>query len=406
MASRATLPGYLTGTAASLFGNAAIAIVLPWLVLERTGDPATAGLVTALSALPGLPAALFGGYLIDRVGRRRMAVLSDVGSALAVAALAVVDAVVGLDVGWFIALGVLGALFDVPGLTAREALLANVADASGTPLDRVGALRGTLYGLSTLAGPALAGWLLTAVPTVTVVWLTAACSALAALATAMMPLPRTAGPEHHDTSLLAGLSHARRNPAVLRLLLVSFGLAAVSAPLVSVILPAHFNATRQPGLLGLALSTYAVGTVAGSALYGTVFVGRRWGAWITLHTLLVVGAALIATLAGFWPVAGGMLGLGIASGLLGPLTSVCLTVRTPDGVRGRVLALFAASATVAGPLGLGIVTAALAAGPLSVGAWTVAAGCVVVAVGAVTSPRLRHYLAPKEVSDADHQATR
>ena len=36
-------------------------------------------------------------HLIDKVGRRRMAVLSDVGSALAVAALAVVDARVGPD---------------------------------------------------------------------------------------------------------------------------------------------------------------------------------------------------------------------------------------------------------------------------------------------------------------------
>ena len=43
MTSKTTLPLYLTATAASLFGNSAIAIVLPWLVLERTGDPAMAG---------------------------------------------------------------------------------------------------------------------------------------------------------------------------------------------------------------------------------------------------------------------------------------------------------------------------------------------------------------------------
>ena len=33
MTSKTTLPLYLTATAASLFGNSAIAIVLPWLVL-------------------------------------------------------------------------------------------------------------------------------------------------------------------------------------------------------------------------------------------------------------------------------------------------------------------------------------------------------------------------------------
>lgn len=93
--TRSTLPLYLIATATSLFGNASIAIVLPWLVLERTGDPALAGTVAAITAAPGALAAFVGGHLIDKVGRRRMAVLSDVGSALAVAALAVVDARVG-----------------------------------------------------------------------------------------------------------------------------------------------------------------------------------------------------------------------------------------------------------------------------------------------------------------------
>ena len=60
--------------------------LLPWLVLERTGDPAMAGTVAAASALPGAIAAFAGGHLIDKIGRRRMTVLSDIGSALAVAA--------------------------------------------------------------------------------------------------------------------------------------------------------------------------------------------------------------------------------------------------------------------------------------------------------------------------------
>ena len=90
--TKTTLPLYLAATATSLFGNSAIAIVLPWLVLERTGDPAMAGLVAAVSAVPGAIAAFVGGHLIDKVGRRRMSVLSDAGSAVAVAGLAIVDA--------------------------------------------------------------------------------------------------------------------------------------------------------------------------------------------------------------------------------------------------------------------------------------------------------------------------
>ncbi len=403
MTSRLTLPCYLAGMATSLFGNAAITIVLPWLVLERTGDPAAAGLVAALSALPGIPAAFFGGFLVDRLGRKVMAVFADIGSAIAVAALAIVDSLVGLNIGWFIALGVLGALFDVPGMTARESLMADVAQASGTGLDRVGALRGALMGLSTLLGPALAGWLLTFIPSVSIVWLTASCSAVAALTTAVMPLPRRSIASHHDDSVLAGLRYAKRTPGVSRLLLVCFGTAAVSAPLVSVILPAHFNASSQPGLLGLSLSVYAVGTILGAALYGTVFANRRWAAWLTVQLLLAGGAALVAILIGFWPVAVGMVGIGIASGLLGPITSVAVTERIPEGLRGRVLALFAISGTMAAPIGLGIVTTVLTVGPLALGAWTVVGGFVIVAIYSASSAELRHYIEAQEDPDADYQ---
>lgn len=170
MTSRATLPLYLVSSATSLFGNASISIVLPWLVLLRTGDAAVAGLVAAASAMPSALAALIGGHLADRLGRRTITVLADVGSAVSVAALAVVDLTIGLSVPWFIALGVLGALFDVPGMTAREAMVADVARTSGVSLDRVAALRGALFGVSFLAGPALAGGLLALIPATNVVW--------------------------------------------------------------------------------------------------------------------------------------------------------------------------------------------------------------------------------------------
>ena len=92
-----TLPLYLAASATSLFGNASISIVLPWLVLTRTGDVALTGLVAAASGAPAAVAALVGGHLVDRLGRRLVCVVSDVGSALSVAALAIVDATAGLN---------------------------------------------------------------------------------------------------------------------------------------------------------------------------------------------------------------------------------------------------------------------------------------------------------------------
>lgn len=405
MTSPAALPLYLTATATSLFGNASIAIVLPWLVLQRTGDPATAGLVAAISALPGAVAAFAGGYLVDKVGRRRMTVISDLGSAVAVAALALVDAAVGLDLTWFIVLGVLGALFDVPGMTARETLLANVAQTSGTSLDQVASWRGALFGVSFLAGPALAGWLLAVLPAVSVVWITALCSAIAALAIAVMPLDPVAGEAAHDTSPMAGWTHIRQHPALFALLAISLASVVVAGPLLSIVLPAHFAALAAPGLLGLSLSAYAVGTIAGSGLFGWLFEGRRWRAWVVAAVLYASGGLLIGTLLGFWPVALGMVLVGVASGLQQPVTTVVLTERVPDALRGRVFGTYAALQMAVAPLGLGVMAGVLGASGLGVGAWVLALGWVMMAALSITMPGLRRCISAtspsQEVAHAD-----
>lgn len=392
--NRLTLPLYLAASATSLFGNAAITIVLPWLVLSRTGDPAITGLVAAASAAPAAIAALVGGHLVDRIGRRTVCVISDAGSALSVAALAVVDALVGLDVFWFITLGILGALFDVPGMTARQAMLADVAETSGVALDKVASIVSAVFALSFLAGPALAGLLLATLPAIQVVWVTAVCSALAAVLIGLTPLRHAGAPEptteHH--SPLAGFAIIRRDGALLTLLIIQLASMLFVAPLLGVLLPAHFRTLGRPEELGLSLSAYAVGSMAGAGLYGWLFAKRRLAAWITANALYVVALALIATLAGFWPVAAGMAIAGVAAGLQAPITQVLPTERVPDAVRGRVFGLYSALSSLASPVGLALFAVLLLGAPLQTGAIAIAVACAVAAAYAIWSPPLRAYL--------------
>ena len=56
---------YLSATGLSILGNAIITVVLPWLVLERTGDPVAAGVVATAIAVPSVLFALVGGHLIE-----------------------------------------------------------------------------------------------------------------------------------------------------------------------------------------------------------------------------------------------------------------------------------------------------------------------------------------------------
>ena len=75
----------------SALGNSIAGIVWPWIVLERTGDPAAAGLVAAAVAVPSVIFASLGGYLIDTVGRKPMSVISDIISGASVAGVVLVD---------------------------------------------------------------------------------------------------------------------------------------------------------------------------------------------------------------------------------------------------------------------------------------------------------------------------
>lgn len=405
MTNRLTLPAFAVSSSTSLFGNAAIGIVLPWLVLERTGDPTAAGLVAAVSAVPGAVASFTGGWLIDRLGRRRMAVLSDVGSALSVAGLAIVDRLIGLDISWFIALGVLGALFDGPGMTARQTLVQDVADASGVSLERISGLQGAIFGLSFLAGPAAAGALLTVLPTIDVVWLTAACSALAALCVGIMPLVVHPSGADTDRSLLAGLSFVRRCRPLMVLLVLQLGSAALTAPLLSIVLPAHFTRMGAPGLLGVSLSAYALGTVVGSVLFGWGFAGRQWAAWVLCQICLVGFALLIAPLTGFWLVAASMCVCGIGCGLLQPIAQVMVTTGAPDVLRGRVFAVYSALSLVSAPVGLGVMTAVVAGAGLGTSTWVMAAGWALLTAWSLVAPGMKDYLDESSTS-GERQAVR
>lgn len=100
---------YLISDALSLLGNSIAGVVLPLVLLARTGDALAAGSLALICAVPQFVLGIVGGAVLDRVNRKAICVASDLISALSVALLPVIDATVGLSFGWFVALGLLGA---------------------------------------------------------------------------------------------------------------------------------------------------------------------------------------------------------------------------------------------------------------------------------------------------------
>jgi MFS family permease len=151
---------------------------------------ATAGM--AASALTGL----FSGLLVDRVDRRAVSVAANLLTALSMVSLLVIDLAWGLNLAWFLAVAVVGALIRDPRMTAQETLLPAQArlgetepGRGGSPvrLDRLVAVRETVGNVLLLAGPGLGGLLVALFGLSPAILLaTAATSLLAALATLLI----------------------------------------------------------------------------------------------------------------------------------------------------------------------------------------------------------------------------
>lgn len=188
---RKTAPRYLLSCACSLLGNSVASVVLPLVLLATTGDALAAGTLALICAAPQFVIGLVGGALTDRFNRRNVSVVSDILSAASVALLPIVDMIWGLSFGWFVALGLLGAVGDIPGMTARDSLVPAVCERDGRSLQKFMGLTQSLDSLVVIAGPALAAFLMGAAGSVNALWFTAAMSLSAALLT--LTLPRSLG---------------------------------------------------------------------------------------------------------------------------------------------------------------------------------------------------------------------
>ncbi|WP_430791319.1 MFS transporter [Actinoplanes sp. G11-F43] len=101
---------------------------------------AKAGMVAFCTLLPAVLAALVTGPVIDRMGRRRVSVASDLTCGVAVAAIPLLQFAGILQFWMLCALMALTGLFRAPGETARSVLLPALAERAGMPLTRAAGL--------------------------------------------------------------------------------------------------------------------------------------------------------------------------------------------------------------------------------------------------------------------------
>jgi len=350
----------LAGTA-----NGITMVAFPWLVLETTGDASLTAVVAAVTAVPLLLSMLFTGTVVDMLGRRPVAVASDVLSMLSVALVPILAATVGLEFGLLLLVALLGAVFDPAGITARETMLPEAARRAGLPLERANGIHEGAYGFAFLLGPGIGGVLIAAIGTTATFWATATAFALSALLMAVTRMPGGARRPHAErphgmwASTREGLAFLWRDRVLRTVAIMTALLVGVWLPVEGVVLPVLFSAIDSPERLGFLITSMSAGGVVGALLYAAVGSRfRRRPAFV----LSLVGCAVPVVAMAALPPYPWMLVLGFLTGLffgaVNPITNLAMQNRTPEALRGRVVGAMGSAAYAAGPLGY------LVAGPL------------------------------------------
>ena len=356
---RVPIAALLTADAVSNTGNTIARIAIPWFVLEETGSAALTGLAAFFTFLPVVVSAFFGGALVDRLGFRRTSVAADVASGVAVAAIPLIDAVSGIDVWQVMVLVFVGALLDAPGVTAREALLPDLAELGSMRIERAAGLHGAIARGSVLIGAPLGGVLVATLGSTTALWVDAGSFLVSAVVVrALVPALRPHGHDEEAAGTYLGqlgegirfiASDRLLRAIVVTVLLTNF----LDAPISPVVYPVLVReAFGGPEYLGLMLGTFGGAAFLGALSFGaighrlprrSVFVGCffTWALMLlVLATLPPIGLVLAALFVG-----------GFAAGPLNPVIGAVEYERVPPRLRGRVFGAVTAGAWASIPLG-------------------------------------------------------
>jgi MFS family permease len=353
--------------------NSVVMITIPWITLEVTDSPAFAGLVVALSAIPSLLVAPFGGILIARFGSKAVSITADLLSALSVVAFPAL-ALTGHLSGWSILLfALLGAVFDPLGYTARKTMIQPLADSGRFDVQKLNGVHEGLLGSSWIIGPALGAWLIALVGSANSFLVVSVFFLIAAIAIVFVPAADLEPEARHvqgevktGSDLTLGFRRLWKDRFVRTLLFAVLVIAAIYLPTESIILPTYFESINKPLDLGIVISALAAGSTITSFAYGWL-VSRISSK--ALIRIAFFGASLGTLGMAFLPGFGLMLLfaviLGLSWGPFSPLLTSKIQSRFPSHEHPMVFSAQTAVFYAAPPLGMLLVGSGVEAFGLS-----------------------------------------
>lgn len=342
---------FLASSALSLLGNSISSVALPLALLVTTGDVLAAGTIALICMLPQAVAGVIGGAALDVLNRRDVSVISDLVSAASVAMLPVIDATIGLSFGWFVVFGLIGAVGDIPGMTARDALLPTVCTKDKVDMQRFVGISQSADSFVMIIGPSTAAFVVGFSGPIAAFTVTAITSALAACITLFIPrevgrIPSQSIPDQGTItraleSAKSGLrtlfleNHFLRTCIVFTLLMV-----AALGGFQGLVLPVYFVEIERADLLGFVLAAISSGILIGTGAYSILAKKLSRRTWYVGSLLgMFFGMIIMSFLPTFPLLLLGAVMLGFFSGPFSAVLGFRMLEAIPDEVRGSVLGI-------------------------------------------------------------------
>ena len=384
----------ILGNFLSTLGSQATLVALPYQLYVQTHSALLVGLLGAVELGPLMASALLAGAIADRMDRRRLLLLDQIGLVLSAGGLALAAFAghppiarplrAGRDPGRLQLLENVTASAILPNLVAPERLRGALA------------LNYGLYQLTMVVGPGLGGLV---VALFGVQWAysldAGSCVAIVLAVRAIAPQPPRQV-QAHDTirrSIAEGLRYARGNRALLGsfaidLVAMTFGMPRALFAVLSVSVY-HAGAAGT----GVLYSAVSAGATVAALTTGWLTHARRLGR-VVVWAVVIWGAAIaLAGVAGtLWLAAVLLAAAGAADSISAVSRTAIIQSLTPDHMRGRMASVYALVVT-SGPR-LGDIEAGAVAGAAGVRFSVISGGlaCLAgVAVVLVAFPALVRY---------------
>ena len=331
----------------SLVSGSMTFMLMPWIAIQLTGSAVNAGLMVTITSIPGLILSPVMGGFIDRYGRRRVAILSELGSAVMNLVIAVLAAVIGLSLPALIAIAIIKTIVGSGVMSARKSLVPDAAAVGNLTLERANSIHESVAAAGFATGPAIASILVSSIGAFNTFYVVAALGAVAVLITLAIRVheqheARDAEDEGRNwlSYSIQGFKVVFETPAILTIMSAFLVLAMIYLPTEMVVLPSWYQSIKQPSGLGFLLSVMAISTTVGSLLFERVAKALSFANILRVAILGVsIGMLPMSLLPAQWAMLAFGVVLGLAWGPLPVLLNTVIQRLIPANKRGRVFSL-------------------------------------------------------------------